>query len=142
VESLLIEGVFSFLTPLGFPVNFRRDSFDLLVPQIVDILPLGPGSFSSSPQVPGHKKISSDDLMVIVCPSDSEDALENDYSDEDPTVQYSSLVPDSSDSEEEGPLHSEQQFVPEKPAVFRRGPLHLIMTHSFSKEIIPCHKKF
>jgi hypothetical protein len=71
----------------------------------------------------GHrKKISSDDLMVIMCPSYSEDGLENDYSDEDPTVQFSSLVPDSSDSEEEGPSHSERQFVPEKPAVVRRGP--------------------
>jgi hypothetical protein len=69
-----------------------------------------------------RKKISSDELMVIVCPSDSEDGLENDYSDEDPTVEFSSLVPDSSDSEEKGPSHSERQFVPEKPAVVRRGP--------------------
>lgn len=39
-----------------------------------------------------HKVMASNELMVLECPSVSEDGLDFDYSDVDPTINYKHLV--------------------------------------------------
>lgn len=63
-----------------------------------------------------RKRITSEELRALICPSDSEDGLEFDDSDDDPTVDYKTIVSQqkelyqSSDSEEDD-ARSEKQTV-------------------------------